>query len=167
MWQTHGDPNITLRPRRPGTGCSVAGCESPRHAHGFCSKHGDANRRHGDPLYSCDRQSWDSHLVKRMWHLAKARATKFNLPFALTQDMLVVPVVCPILGIPLAHGVKKFTDNSPSLDRIKPEKGYVTGNVQVISMLANRIKTNATTEQIRKVADYLEGLEIDIEPSVE
>jgi hypothetical protein len=41
------------------------------------------------------------------------------------------------------------------LDRIIPELGYVPGNVKIISMRANRIKTNATIEDIKNVLLYL------------
>ena len=42
-------------------------------------------------------------------------------------------------------------DNSPNLDRIFPKKGYVPGNVRVISQRANRIKSDATVEEMRAV----------------
>jgi hypothetical protein len=47
-------------------------------------------------------------------------------------------------------------DNSPSLDRIVPEKGYVAGNIRVISQRANRIKSNATVEELRAVLKDLQ-----------
>ena len=39
-----------------------------------------------------------------------------------------------------------------------PNKGYVKGNIIVVSMRANRIKTDATFDEIRKVADFYEKL---------
>ena len=48
-------------------------------------------------------------------------------------------------------------DDSPSIDKIIPEKGYVKGNVAIISQLVNRVKNNAKTpEEIRLVADWYE-----------
>ena len=44
------------------------------------------------------------------------------------------------------------------IDRIDPKKGYVKGNIIVVSMRANRIKTDATVDEIRKVADFYEKL---------
>lgn len=45
-------------------------------------------------------------------------------------------------------------DGSPSLDRLDCRKGYVRGNVEVISWKANRIKSNATVMELMKVATY-------------
>ena len=52
----------------------------------------------------------------------------------------------------------KNNDLTPSIDRINPKKGYIKENIIVVSMKANRIKTDATVEEIRKVADFYEKL---------
>lgn len=92
----------------------------------------------------------------QIFHSAKCRAKKKGLPFAITIDDVVVPEVCPLLGIPLERGMKGFNANSPSLDRIIPEKGYVKGNVWVISMRANSIKRDATLEELITLTDNLQ-----------
>src|SRR5215472_4532516 len=69
----------------------------------------------------------------------KARAKSKRLPFDLTLEDLVIPEVCPVLGIKLVKRKGHFADESPSIDRIIPEKGYVKGNVQIMSYRANRI----------------------------
>lgn len=70
----------------------------------------------------------------------------------------MIPEFCEALGIRLEFGKGCCHDASPSLDCIIPEKGYVTGNHAVISHRANTIKTNATVEELRKVADWLERM---------
>ena len=63
---------------------------------------------------------------------------------------------CPVLGVDMEISKlgSKNNDLTPSIDRIDPKKGYVKGNIIVVSMRANRIKTDATVDEIRKVADY-------------
>lgn len=62
--------------------------------------------------------------------------------------------VCPILGIPLNYDVSRggIFDDTPTFDRIYPDKGYTKGNVRVISDLANRMKSSATPAQLEKFA---------------
>jgi hypothetical protein len=90
--------------------------------------------------------------IKFMLYCAKARANKDGLPFSLNFEDIVVPAVCPILGIPLFQnldtGKHGPSPNSPSLDKIRPELGYVAGNVQVISNRANTMKQDASLEEI-------------------
>lgn len=78
------------------------------------------------------------------------------MQFNLTVDDIAIPAFCPALGIPLfkATGAKAQGPNSPTLDRIVPELGYVRGNVRVISARANQIKSNATPEELLRVACY-------------
>lgn len=88
---------------------------------------------------------------------AKRRSEVRGLPFDIDTDYLekIYPEdgCCPALGITLAWGGAR--NNSPSLDRIVPELGYVRGNVEWLSDKANKIKSNATNEEILAVANYL------------
>lgn len=86
---------------------------------------------------------------------ARQRAKEKNVPFDLSVDDLVVPEVCPVLGIPLGVNSGHASANSISLDRIIPEKGYVKGNVAIISHKANTIKNNASVEDLEKVLSWL------------
>jgi len=53
--------------------------------------------------------------------------------------------------------------SSPSLDRIIPGSGYVKGNVEIISMKANLIKSSAASRDLYRVADRLYEFERDSE----
>lgn len=98
---------------------------------------------------------WHINNVNRiMWKDAEKRAKKLGLPFNLGLADIVIPSVCPVLGIPLKYGVGKRTGASPSLDRLRPELGYVKGNVAVISWRANDLKRDATPDELRRVADW-------------
>lgn len=104
----------------------------------------------------------DRHIntEKYMLKNAQLRAKKKGLEFNITIEDIVIPDVCPVLGIPLVKhfgkGIKGSQPNSPSLDRIDSSKGYVKGNVRVISWRANDLKRNATIEEVRKILEYME-----------
>jgi hypothetical protein len=76
--------------------------------------------------------------------------------FDLTLEDTQVPTRCPILDIPLFFTPAKRTDNTPSLDRKDNSKGYMKGNVFIISWRANQIKRDATPEELRELIKYME-----------
>jgi hypothetical protein len=93
-----------------------------------------------------------------VWCHASRRAAKKGFEFNLTpQDIPNIPEYCPILNIKLEkHNGIGPSDYSPSLDRIDSTKGYVIGNVRIISNRANRIKSDSTFEDIENLyKDYL------------
>lgn len=90
---------------------------------------------------------------------AKRRAKQHGRDFDLTLNdikCLVVPV-CPVLGIPIrweySHG--SSSDNSPSLDRVDNSKGYVKGNVAIISTKANTLKKHLTLQEAEAILGYI------------
>ena len=90
---------------------------------------------------------------------AKSRAKQKNIPFNLTLEDIEVPETCPLLGIPIEIQPKKgYHPNSPSLDKIIPEKGYIKGNVWVISNRANTLKNDATLQELKTLVENLEAL---------
>lgn len=120
---------------------------------------------HGCRVYSTPRKTWCPEY--ELWARARCRSQRFvkRLSRSLTSyfniDLsdIVIPKVCPILGIPLTKGVKRVPcNNSPSLDRIDSTKGYVKGNVQVISHRANRLKSDASLQELQLVMAHLQKL---------
>ena len=93
-----------------------------------------------------------------MFHSAKRRAKDQGIPFTITLDDIAIPSHCPLLGIPLFVGKRTCCDNSPTLDKLVPSLGYIKGNVIVISDKANRIKSNATLDEIMLLADNLHNI---------
>lgn len=88
---------------------------------------------------------------------AKHRAKKYGLEFNIDPSDIIIPEVCPVLGIPLAKDNNVHCrDNSVSLDRIDNSKGYVKGNVCVISFRANQLKNSGTLEEHKKIIEYME-----------
>ena len=90
---------------------------------------------------------------RKLYDRAKARAASKGLEFNISLDDVIVPALCPVLGVKMAAN----TGTAPSLDRIDSSKGYIRGNVAVISTRANYLKGNATVEELQKVLDYMKG----------
>lgn len=74
---------------------------------------------------------------------------------AITPDNISTPEKCPILGIVLeycARGINNPAAASP--DRIDNSKGYIPGNVQVISFRANELKSDASLDELARISAY-------------
>ena len=96
--------------------------------------------------------------VKAMLSRVRMRAKIKGLAFALRPQDITIPSTCPVLGIPLRVAKAVADDNSPELDRIDNKRGYVSGNVIVVSRKVNRIKNDATLEELLKVASFYQSL---------
>lgn len=84
----------------------------------------------------------------------KKRAREKKIPCTITVYDIDIPETCPYLGLALTGQTSK-EDNTPSIDRIIPALGYIPGNVEVISTLANRMKNSATPEQLITFAKHV------------
>ena len=107
----------------------------------------------------CEEHMTLNYYLNRMYHRLQDRATRTNLSFNITKDYLfdLIPedMVCPVLEIKMTFGDASGRNSSPSVDRIDSNKGYVVGNLQIMSKLANTMKSNATPEQLLKFADWI------------
>ena len=99
--------------------------------------------------------------VRNLLSLARARCKKSGLDFTITEADLLVPELCPVLGIPLSFGLGcgdghslAVKDRRASIDRIDNSKGYIPGNVIVVSYRANRIKSDASTAELFSIARF-------------
>ena len=78
--------------------------------------------------------------------MAKRRGIYFNLK----PSDFELPERCPILGYKLEYGVGN-DGNGPrhaTLDRIDNSKGYIPGNVMIISRLANAMKNESSFTEL-------------------
>jgi hypothetical protein len=123
-----------------------------------CSRHGKPTQR--GRCRECNAAYMRGYLRERryqvparsLWERARKRAKDRDLPFAITKNSISVPANCPALGLPLKFSGRRCA-SSPSLDRIIPERGYVPGNVRVISDRANRLKGNRSLDVLLELAD--------------
>lgn len=98
-------------------------------------------------------------MVRRLVKYARKRALKKGLDFDedVAEHLIELggcPSKCPILGIELSYS---GGDSSPSLDRIDNSKGYIKGNVMIISFRANRLKSDATIYELKLISEFIKG----------
>lgn len=90
---------------------------------------------------------------------AKSRSKALNIPFSLSLEDIVIPKKCPALGIDMFFTDGARTDNTPSIDRRDPAKGYTKDNIKVISWRANRLKSDASLEELFQLYTHTKGQE--------
>lgn len=108
--------------------------------------------------YSEKWRRTNNGIVSRLLSAARKRAHETNKEFSITTDDVFVPELCPLLCIPIIVGRGKQGPNSPTIDRIDSVLGYVPGNVWIVSQKANRIKSDASPEEIMLLARNLSVL---------
>jgi len=98
---------------------------------------------------------------------AQRKGVEFNL---LESDFdLPLPTRCPILGIPLQYagnGKGRQDDNSATMDKINNDQGYVRGNAIIVSWKANRMKSNATTDELLALGRFYKARKLDQFPAL-
>lgn len=88
---------------------------------------------------------------------AKHRSKVQGVPFTIQEKDIIIPTHCPIFGIRLQRNYLYGGMDSPTLDKIVPELGYVPGNIEVISKRANLMKYDGTAEEHRRIAQYIDS----------
>jgi hypothetical protein len=91
-----------------------------------------------------------------LWYVARTRSRKNGIEFTITKEDIIIPEVCPILGMPLTKG-DGYLPNAMSLDRVDNNKGYIPGNVRVISRQANMLKSSLTIDILEKIIHYIKN----------
>jgi len=148
---------------------ACAQCQSDKTIQ-YLNEHGATDRTRRDYNWNHSekgknaKQKWREKDPKWAWVVstvggarqrAKQKGIQFNIDNEYIQEML--PEVCPVLGIKLKYDNKRgYRPDSPSIDRIVPELGYVKGNVAIISFRANMIKSDAGVEELQKVLKWMQ-----------
>ena len=101
-------------------------------------------------------RAWkDKNREKNLYQLAHHRAKSKGIEFNIEISDIVIPETCPILGLPIKKAIDGNRDLSPSLDRIDNAKGYIKGNIQVISFKANAMKLTADKSELINFANWV------------
>jgi hypothetical protein len=125
-------------------------------------KRANLRKAHNDKMF----QKWGPQWKDKEWRktaIYDAMREKFRnkkahcwgVEFSVDFGDLIFPTHCPVLGIELDYFANGREENSPSFDRIDPKKGYIKGNVAIISWRANRIKNDGTAEEHQLIADFI------------
>ena len=97
---------------------------------------------------------------------AKWRAKQKKIPFNIQHEDITIPSTCPVLGVPFYKHTMRYRRStqphqySPSLDRIDNNKGYIKGNVVVVSYRVNSIKKDASIEELKKIVNFYAPLQV-------
>lgn len=100
-----------------------------------------------------------------LFHSARKRARRCRREFNITvEDIAAVDTdICLILNIPIKRYPQRANTgrnknnqqpDSKSLDRIDASKGYIPGNIRVISWRANALLSNATPSELAAISNY-------------
>ena len=118
---------------------------------------------------SCERdraeKNYKINPIPQMLSNSKIRAKEKRVPHTITTSDLkkIWPKDnrCPVLKSPFDMGLKFGRNRSlaPSLDKIIPKKGYVPGNIVIVSDIVNRVKSDATLDDMKKILDYYTKLQ--------
>lgn len=102
----------------------------------------------------------DEWAVRAVRIMSYARRTNVPVEFKSVGEFVlyireIAPTKCPVFGKKLVKGKGQSHDWSPSVDKIIPSKGYVRGNIQIISYLANKMKQDASPQQLKQFAQWV------------
>lgn len=104
-----------------------------------------ASRNARRPFHKAE--NLENYMLYQARRRAKVRGQKCTIT---TQDFSI-PIICPVFKTSLSF--EGHRDNTPSLDLIDITKGYMPGNVQVISLRANRCKSDLTLREMTLLAN--------------
>lgn len=104
-------------------------------------------------ITKCHQVNPTASILKTLRHRSKKKGQEFSL----TKEDIVIPELCPVFGFKLEHnwGKNGGKFNSPSVDRVDNLRGYTPDNIQIISRLANAMKSEASPEQLLLFADWV------------
>lgn len=97
---------------------------------------------------------------QNLWSQASRRSKRDGIEFSIDRSDITIPEFCPYLGFKLTtEWGKGMLPTNASIDRIDNSKGYVKGNIQIISRQANTMKSNSTKEELLTFAKNVLRLE--------
>ncbi len=101
------------------------------------------------------KSALDVFYIKKALTNIKSKCKTKGIVFNLVPEDIVIPELCPVLGIPLEfNGGNLSRDSSPSIDRIDPSRGYEVDNIVIVSNRVNRIKNNSSLQEMENILNF-------------
>ena len=103
-------------------------------------------------------RNWKYKPALHMLNNSKQRAKRDGIEHTITLDDIVIPDYCPVLNIKLETGDRRNNQNAPSIDRIDNTKGYTKENIMIVSIRANKLKKDATFDELIMIGNFYRNL---------
>jgi hypothetical protein len=98
--------------------------------------------------------NWKHKPALAMLNNSKQRAKNAGLEHSISLEDISIPDHCPVFGIRLETGTRKNNTNAPSIDRVDNTKGYIKENILIMSVKANKIKKDATLDELIMLGEW-------------
>jgi len=103
-------------------------------------------------------RDWKIDAAKLLYKNIKSRCKKTGREFSIDLEDIIIPEKCPVFGFELKREDKQTWMCAPSVDRIDSSKGYIKGNITVVSRRANILKRDATINELEQLLNYYKTL---------
>ena len=103
-------------------------------------------------------RDWKVDAARLLYKNIKSRCKRMGREFFIDIEDIIIPEKCPVFGFELKREDRETWMCAPSVDRIDSSKGYIKGNVTVVSRRANILKRDATLEELEQLFNYYKTL---------
>ena len=103
-------------------------------------------------------RDWKVDAARLLYKNIKSRCKRMGREFSIELEDITIPEKCPVFGFELKRENRETWMCAPSVDRIDSSKGYIKGNVTVVSRRANILKRDATLEELEQLFNYYKTL---------
>ena len=103
-------------------------------------------------------RDWKIDAARLLYKNIKSRCKRMGREFSIELEDILIPEKCPVFGFNLKREDRETWMFAPSVDRIDSSKGYIKGNVTVVSRRANILKRDATLEELEQLFNYYKTL---------
>jgi hypothetical protein len=103
-------------------------------------------------------RDWKVDAARLLYSNIKSRCKRLGREFSIEIEDIIIPEKCPVFGFELKRENRETWMCAPSVDRIDSSKGYIKGNVTVVSRRANILKRDATIGELEQLFNYYKTL---------